>query len=267
LALENDLRHALQRSEFVLHYQPKVTLPQRCLSGVEALVRWQHPQRGLLPPGAFLPLAEETGLILPLSDWVLVAACRQVQVWRHEPGLADLRVAVNLADRQFRYPGLVQRVAEVLADTGLPAEALELELTETIIMRDREHAFETLRALKRLGVTLSIDDFGTGYSSLEYVKLLDVDGLKIDRAFVRGAPTDKEDAAIIQAIVTMAHSLDLRVTAEGVETAEQHAHMVMAACDESQGYFFGHPMPADVLIHEFNQGAGVPDASVRVLAS
>jgi diguanylate cyclase (GGDEF)-like protein/PAS domain S-box-containing protein len=267
LALENDLRHALQRGEFVLHYQPKVTLPQRCLSGVEALVRWQHPQRGLLPPGAFLPLAEETGLILPLSDWVLVAACRQVQAWRREPGLADLRVAVNLADRQFRYPGLVQRVAEVLAATGLPAEALELELTETIIMRDREHAFETLRALKRLGVFLSIDDFGTGYSSLEYVKLLDVDGLKIDRAFVRGAPTDKEDAAIIQAIVTMAHSLDLRVTAEGVETAEQHAHMVMAACDESQGYFFGHPMPADVLIHQFNQGAKAPDASVRVLAS
>ncbi len=246
LVLETALRHALERDEFVLFYQPKVSLATGGILGVEALLRWQHPQLGLVPPGTFLELAEETGLILPIGEWVLRTACRRARIWR-ETLHPRLRVAVNLSNRQFRSPDLVPLVESALAETGLPPEALELELTETVIMQDREASLHTLQALKRMGVFLSIDDFGTGYSSLEYFKLFQVDGLKIDRSFVRTAHLDKEDEAIVKAIVTLAHSLGIAVTAEGVETPEQQVCMYESQCDEGQGYFFGHPMASDAV--------------------
>ncbi len=245
LALESGLRQALKRNEFVLHYQPKVEISTGRLLGAEALVRWQHPTLGTVPPAQFLSIAEENGLILPLGAWVLRTACRQARVWRNN-GFEDLRVAVNLSDRQFRHPDLVALVASVLAESGLPAEALELELTETIIMQDRQDSTAKVRELRQMGVRLSIDDFGTGYSSLEHLKHFQVDELKIDRAFVREAHTNAQDTAIIQAIVTLAHSLGMMVTAEGVETAEQLACMEECHCDDGQGYFFGHPMAADI---------------------
>ena len=247
LTLESGLRQALKHDEFVLHYQPKVEISTGRLLGAEALVRWQHPTLGTVPPAQFLSIAEENGLILPLGAWVLRTACRQARAWR-DGGLGDLRVAVNLSDRQFRHPDLVALVASVLAETGLPPGALEIELTETIIMQDREASTAKIRALKQMGVRLSIDDFGTGYSSLEHLKHFQVDELKIDRAFVREAHTNTQDSAIIQAIVTLAHSLGMMVTAEGVETAEQLACMEACLCDEGQGYFFGHPMAADVFV-------------------
>ena len=245
LTLESGLRQALKRDEFVLHYQPKVEISTGRLLGAEALVRWQHPTLGLVPPAQFLNIAEENGLILPLGAWVLRTACRQARAWRTN-GFENLRVAVNLSDRQFRHPDLVALVASVLAESGLPAGALELELTETIIMQDRQDSTAKVKALKQMGVRLSIDDFGTGYSSLEHLKHFEVDELKIDRAFVREAHTSTQDSAIIQAIVTLAHSLGMMVTAEGVETAEQLACMEECRCDEGQGYLFGHPMAADV---------------------
>lgn len=259
LALESGLRQALKRDEFMLHYQPKVEIPSGRLLGVEALVRWQHPTLGMVAPGQFLGVAEETGLILPLGTWVLRTACRQAKAWR-DSGLDDLRVAVNLSNRQFRHPDLIALVASVLAETSLPAQALELELTETIIMQDRSDSTAKIQALKKMGVRLSIDDFGTGYSSLEYLKLFQVDELKIDRAFVRHAHTNKDDEAIIQAIVTLAHSLSMTVTAEGVETPEQLACMEACRCDDGQGFLFGYPMAPEAF-HRAVVGRGLTVAA------
>lgn len=266
LTLENGLRHALERDEFVLLYQPKVALATGQVIGVEALLRWHHPQQGLVPPGQFLDLAEETGLILPIGEWVLRTACRQARFWR-DAGLADLRIAVNLSNRQFRSPDLVPLIDRVLAETGLPAEALELELTETVIMQDREASIRTLQALKHRGIFLSIDDFGTGYSSLEYVKVFQVDGLKIDRSFVRTAHTEPEDAAIVNAIVTLAHSLRITVTAEGVETAGQQAYMLACKCDEGQGFYFGYPLKPEAIPGLLAQVVGSAAATQTQLAS
>ncbi len=243
LALESDLRHALDRGEFELYYQPKVEIPSGRLIGAEALIRWRHPTLGLIPPVQFLGLAEETGLILQIGTWVMREACGQARVWR-DAGLPDLRVAVNLSNRQFRHPDLIALVSQALAETGLPAHALEIELTETIVMHDRADSVAKVRSLKQMGVRLAIDDFGTGYSSLEYMKLFQVDGLKIDRAFIRNAHVNREDEAIIQAIVTLAHSLGILVTAEGIETVEQQACVQTCLCDEGQGYLFGRPMTA-----------------------
>jgi predicted signal transduction protein with EAL and GGDEF domain len=243
LALESALRQALARDEFLLHYQPKLDLRTGRLTGMEALVRWQHPQRGLVSPASFIPLAEEIGVIVPLGRWVLETACRQMRTWQQQ-GLPPLRVAVNLSARQFAQSGLVTQVREVLQDTGLDASALELEITESMVMRDPEQAVKVLGRLKAMGIALSIDDFGTGYSSLGYLKRFPIDGLKIDRSFIKDVPGDAEDVAITQTIVAMAHALKLKVVAEGVETPAQLEFLRANHCDEMQGYLLARPMPA-----------------------
>ncbi len=241
IEIEHDLRLALKRRELVLHYQPRVSLASGAVLGFEALVRWNHPRDGLLGPDRFIGVAEATGLITPLGDWVLEEACRRTRQWQTQ-GLPEIRVAVNLSARQFRDPGLVERVQRVIADTGLDPAHLELEITESTVMQDSEAAAGTLRALKALGITLSVDDFGTGYSSLSYLKLFPIDALKIDRSFVRDIVTDPGDASIVRAIVNLSHSLGLSVVAEGVEDAEQAAFLRDAGCDEVQGYWFSRPL-------------------------
>jgi diguanylate cyclase (GGDEF)-like protein/PAS domain S-box-containing protein len=250
LRLENDLRRAVERHELELHYQPQLDLASGEVCGVEALVRWRHPVRGLVLPNAFIPLAEETGLVLGIGEWVLNEACRQVALWQRE-GLADnlspLRVAVNISARQLQRPGLDGAVRRALALSGLPADCLELEITESSVMLDPLHAQSVLQSLRELGVQLSIDDFGTGYSSLAYLKRLPLDRLKIDRSFIGGIPADRDDAAIVETIIVMTHKLGLRVIAEGVETLEQRLQLVRQGCDEMQGFLLAHPVPAGEL--------------------
>lgn len=246
LALEAALRRALERDELVLFYQPKIELTSGRMIGVEALIRWQHPEWGLVPPARFIPLAEETGLILPIGDWALREACRQTVAWRAQG--RTLTMAVNLAARQFRQPDLVARVAAILAETGLDAAALELEITESAMMHNPQQVTETLIELKRIGVQIAIDDFGTGYSSLGYLKHFPVDVLKIDQTFIRDAPSNSHDAAIVRVIIDMARALKLHVVAEGVETAAHLAFVQNLGCDLAQGYHFAKPMPADELM-------------------
>ena len=245
-ALEADLRVALQRDELLLHFQPKVRVDTGALIGMEALLRWLHPQRGLLPPGAFITLAEDCGLILPIGQWVLDAACRQMRAWR-DAGLQVPRCAVNLSARQLVTDTLVDDVARALADHRLVAEALEVEITESVLMADPERANQTLQALHGMGVHVSIDDFGTGYSSLAYLKRFPAQTVKIDRSFVSGLPQDRDDAAITQAVIAMAHSLGLEVVAEGVETQAQLDFLLRLGCDQAQGYLISRPVPADQL--------------------
>ena len=244
LMLSNQLRLALDRDELLLHYQPRVDLSTRKITGVEALVRWQHPERGLVPPGRFIPLAEETGLIVPIGEWVLRAACTQMRSWQRA-GLPRLRMAVNLSARQLREPDLAKRMAAILAETGLDPEFLELELTESMVMRDPEETVKSLSELSAIGVSIAIDDFGTGHSSLSYLKRFPIDILKIDQSFVRGIPADPDDVAITRTILAMAKGLGLRAIAEGVETAEQSAFLKAEGCEEGQGYLFSKPVPAE----------------------
>ncbi|MTW19689.1 EAL domain-containing protein [Allochromatium palmeri] len=244
LGLEARLHRALASEEFVLHYQAQVDMRDGQLIGCEALVRWNSATEGLVAPDRFIPLAEETGLIVPLGEWVLRQACAQGQSWR-AGGLADLTVAVNLSGRQLRAPDLVERVTRVLEETGLPPARLKLELTESMIMGQGERALDLLRGLKRLGVRLSIDDFGTGYSSLAYLKRLPIDELKIDRDFVRDIPADSSDMEIAATIIAMARNLRLNVIAEGVETSEQCDFLIRQGCMAGQGYLFGRPQPAE----------------------
>ncbi len=243
--LELDLRNAVSRGEFVLHYQPVVDLPTGRITEVEALVRWKHPRRGLLGPAEFVGLAEETGLIVPLGRWVLHEACRQTRQWQLTSPGTKLAISVNLSARQLQQAGLVEEIAAVLRDTRLDAAALRLEITETVVMHDAPATLAKLEALKALGIQLAIDDFGTGYSSLGYLKRFPVDTLKIDRSFVKGIGTNVEDGAIVRAVITVAKSLNLSVTAEGIETAEQLDHLRALGCDHGQGYFFAKPMPSD----------------------
>ncbi|WP_293763911.1 EAL domain-containing protein [uncultured Aquitalea sp.] len=243
LLLENGLRLALERGEFELHYQPQLTADTRELAGAEVLIRWRHPQLGLVPPVRFIPLAEETGLIKPIGDWVLQEACRQLAEW-DEVGLNVPRVAVNLSARQFEQQTLVVNVARALESAGLPADRLELEMTESMIMQNPMETVRQLGELKALGVWLSIDDFGTGYSSLSHLKRFPLDTLKIDRSFVEGLPGDEDNAAIAEAILAMARKLKFTVVAEGVEQAEQADFLQMKGCALLQGYFFGKPVPA-----------------------
>jgi diguanylate cyclase (GGDEF)-like protein/PAS domain S-box-containing protein len=243
LLLKTGLRRALERHEFLLHYQAKFDSQSGTLSGVEALVRWQHPDRGLVPPLQFIPLAEEAGLIVPLGEEVLRLACAQNRDWRQR-GFAPLRVAVNLSAHQFRDAALVEVVARVLAETGLPATALELEITESALMLDTYRAYDTLCKFKEMGITIALDDFGTGYSSLSYLKRFPVDTLKIDYTFVKNIFANAEDAAIVKAIIAMARSLKMRTIAEGVETEEQRVFLREQGCDEVQGYVAGMPAPA-----------------------
>ncbi|MBL8488726.1 MAG: EAL domain-containing protein [Rhodocyclaceae bacterium] len=243
LELERDLRAALGEGQFELHYQPQVATADDRICGMEALLRWRHPRRGLVSPMTFIPIAEETGVIVPLGRWVLDEACRQLAVWRAE-GIADLRVAVNLSAQQLRSPTLVDDVRDTLARHGLGRGDLELEVTETTAMTDPERAIGQLKALRDMGVSLAIDDFGTGYSSLAYLKLLPIQTLKLDRAFVSDIENDENDAAISGATLALAHSLDLRVVAEGIETEGQGAFLRHHRCDVLQGYLYGRPEPA-----------------------
>jgi EAL domain-containing protein (putative c-di-GMP-specific phosphodiesterase class I) len=246
LEMESSLRRALERNEFVLHYQPKVDIRSGRIIGMEALVRWQHPTKGQIPPMQFIPLAEETGLIVPIGEWVLRTACAQNKSWQ-EQGLPPLCIAVNLSARQFTHKNLLQDVARVLNETGLDAAFLELEITESMVMHNPEHAIELLNKMKAMGISISIDDFGTGYSSLSYLKRFPIDSVKIDRSFIKDLPMDGDDAAITRAIIAMAHGLKLKVIAEGAETGEQLSFLRAHKCDEMQGYYFSKPLPE----HEF----------------
>ncbi len=246
LTLETALRHALKRDEFVLHYQPLVDFRTGNMVGVEALVRWRHPVRGWLSPGTFIPLAEETGLIVPLGEWVLRTACAQTKRWQAN-GHPDLRVAVNLSRRQFQQKDLVATIARTLADTGLDPRCLELELTESLLSQDTEGMIAMLEQLHAMGIRLSIDDFGAEYSSLGYLKRLPINTLKIDQSFVRDIATSTNDASIARAIIDLGHCLNLNVVAEGVETEGQAAFLRAQRCNEMQGYFFSRALSSDDL--------------------
>jgi diguanylate cyclase (GGDEF)-like protein len=253
LALESSLRRALERKEFEVYYQPQLDTSTRQVVGMEALVRWQHPELGLVSPAEFIPLAEDTGLIVPLGEWVLRTACAQSKAWQ-QAGFAPLRVAVNLSARQFQQQNLPDMVIRVLQETGLNANALELELTESSIMKNAESAVKTLGELKAMGINISVDDFGTGFSSLGYLKRLPIDILKIDKSFVCDVTTNPDDAALVMAIITLAHNLRLKVIAEGVETEEQLRFLHLLRCDEWQGYLFSKPLPAAAFAELFLQG-------------
>jgi diguanylate cyclase (GGDEF)-like protein/PAS domain S-box-containing protein len=244
MELENALYHAVIRNEIRLVYQPQYRLADGRLVGCEVLARWRHPELGEIPPGVFIPLAEETSQINQIGEWILRSACRQAGLWQ-QAGLPEITVAVNLSALQFRRPTLIQEVREILEQTGLPASRLELELTEGILMREAHNTLEIMRSLKEMGVELSIDDFGTGYSNLAYLNRFSVDKLKIDQSFVRGLPDNANDLAIAQAIIQMAHSLGLTVIAEGVETEAQRDVLKVNECDLAQGYFLSRPIEAD----------------------
>jgi len=244
LRLATDLRHALERSELFLHYQPQVGMRDGRVIGAEALLRWQHPELGLISPAEFIPIAEDSGLIIPIGEWVLRTAAAQARVWL-DAGQAEFVIAVNLSAVQFRHPELLQRVTAILIETGLPAQALELELTEAVAMDDPQAAVAVMDRLHEHGIRMSIDDFGTGYSSLSYLKRFKVYKLKIDQSFVRDIGSDPEDKAIVTAIINMASSLGMHTIAEGVETAEQLAFLRLHGCDEVQGYYFSKPLTAE----------------------
>jgi diguanylate cyclase (GGDEF)-like protein len=250
LELESDLSHALERGEFLLHYQPKVDTMSGRITGTEALLRWRHPLRGLVPPIDFIPLAEETGLIVPIGEWVLATACARTKAWQDE-GLSKLSVAVNLSARQFADPLLLPMLSRIIRASGLDPSCLELEITESMVMSYADSAVLVLKNLKTFGVQIAIDDFGTGYSSLAYLKRFPIDTLKVDRSFIRDIPADSDDKKITRAIIAMAHSLKLKVVAEGVETADQLSFLRAQRCDTVQGYFLHRPLPeaevADVL--------------------
>jgi diguanylate cyclase (GGDEF)-like protein len=243
IELEADLRRAVERDELRLHYQPLIDLATDRIVGVEALARWEHPRRGLVPPLSFIPVAEETGLIISIGRWVLQTACRQARAWLDALPDARLVMSVNLSARQFAQPGLVDEIAGILAETSLPAELLELEITESALMDHSEVGTRALRALRELGVRLVLDDFGTGYSSLSYLKHLPLDTIKIDRSFVAGLETDAADLPIVQAVVALAHGLGIAVVAEGIETVEQRRLVHELGCDRGQGFLFARPMP------------------------
>lgn len=241
--IKTSLRDALERKEFQVYYQPQVNVQTGKIISAEALVRWLHPEKGLISPAEFIPAAEETGFIVQLGEWVLQTACRQMQVWENA-GFSGLRVAVNLSPRQFHQPDLSSRVAQILAETGLQASSLELELTESLMVEDAESAIATLQQLKKLGVSISIDDFGTGYSSLSYLTQYPFDTLKIDRCFISNITDGCTNAAIVKAIIEMAHSLCLEVIAEGVETEAEKDFLWRYKCDIMQGYLFSPPLAA-----------------------
>jgi EAL domain-containing protein (putative c-di-GMP-specific phosphodiesterase class I) len=244
LMIEGGLRTALQQEEFLLHYQPQVELLSGRVTGVEALVRWQHKKRGMIPPVDFIPIAEENGLIVPIGEWVLLTACSQHLAWQQK-GVGHFRVAVNLSSYQFRQKTLVETVSNAMKHYGLEAGCIELELTESMVMQNAQEAVTTMGKLKDMGIALTMDDFGTGYSSLSYLKRFPLDSLKIDASFVRDITTDPNDAAITRTIIAMAHNLNLTVVAEGVETEEQLEFLRENGCDTVQGYLMSRPLPAE----------------------
>lgn len=244
LALERDLHNALKTGQFVLHYQPKLELSSGRIIGAEALIRWEHPTRGLVRPTEFIALAQERGQIVPIGNWVMREACRQVMAWRLA-GIDFIPIAVNLSAEHFKLDTLLPGFTQMLRDFDLPGHCLELELTESAIMRDTATAIVAMRQLKRAGASLALDDFGTGYSSLSQLKALPLDNLKLDQSFIQGLPKDENDLAICKAVIAMGHALGLKVIAEGVETKEQLAVLMDLGCDAVQGYLFAQPMPAD----------------------
>jgi EAL domain-containing protein (putative c-di-GMP-specific phosphodiesterase class I) len=243
LALENDLREAVGRKELELHYQPKVDVQSGKTTGMEALARWRHPRKGLLLPSDFIPLAEETGLIVSLGDWVLREACRQNKAWQND-GLAPLRVAVNISASQLQQNDLVERITAILQDSALEPQWLELEITESVVMQNPTEAIAVLGRLKRMGLQISIDDFGTGYSSLSYLRRFPLNTLKIDASFIQDISNENNDATIVQAIVSLAHSLKLQVVAEGVENEAQLRFVQATGSDQYQGFLRSQPLPA-----------------------
>jgi diguanylate cyclase (GGDEF)-like protein len=262
LELENQLHKALERKQLVLHYQPQFDLSEGRLRGVEALVRWQHPELGMISPTEFIPLAEENGLIVPIGAWVLETACRQVHAWR-EAGFPDLVMSVNLSVRQFFREDIARQVMRTIDDYCLAAHVLELEITESVAMEDVAYTIRTLESLAASGLRLAIDDFGTGYSSLSQLKKMPVKILKIDRSFVQDITTDSDDAEIVNAVITMAHRLGLKVIAEGVESQAQLAHLREQQCDFAQGFLFSRPLPAAELERTLREW----DFRVRPVAS
>lgn len=250
LTLENDLRRAIERDELLLHYQPQISLPDRRLIGVEALVRWQHPELGLVPPARFIPIAEETGLIAPIGQWVLRTACAQAQAWQ-DAGAAAIDMSVNMSSRQFHQENMLETVTSALQQSGLAAQQLTLEITESSLMKKPDDAVVTLCLLHNMGIGIAIDDFGTGYSSLGHLKRFPLQALKIDRAFINDVTEKPEDAAIVRAILAMAHSLNLKVVAEGVETEQQLEFLNEAGCDEIQGFLISKPVTAKEISENF----------------
>lgn len=254
LTLENTLRRALVNEEFRLYYQPKVDLATGKMVGAEALIRWLHPELGLILPSEFVPLAEETGLIVPLGEWVLRTACAQNKAWQ-KAGLPPIPVAVNLSGRQFHQQNLIERISQIMDEATLDPQYLEIELTESVVMKNVEATSITLHELDKMGVEISIDDFGTGYSSLSYLKRFPVSSLKIDQVFIRDISTDQEDAAIVKAIITLGHSLKLKVIAEAVEDQNQLESLRSLNCDQIQGYYISKPLPAGEIERFFDSGS------------
>jgi EAL domain-containing protein (putative c-di-GMP-specific phosphodiesterase class I) len=263
LLLQEEVRKALVHSEFVLHYQPQVDLRTNRIFAVEALIRWRHPTLGTIAPARFIPIAEETGLIVPIGDWVLREACRQNRAWQ-DAGLPPMTMCVNVSARQFRERNLIQSVVSALSESGLEAKYLELELTESMIMQDIDQAVATMRHLNGLGVQLSIDDFGTGYSSLSALKTFPVGRLKIDKSFINDLSSNENDRAVAGAVISLGQKLNLRVIAEGVETDAQIAFLRDNNCDEMQGYLFSKPLPASDVekLLKARSGNSAPIASI-----
>jgi diguanylate cyclase (GGDEF)-like protein len=255
---EADLHRALKLQQFELHYQPKVSALSKQIHSVEALIRWRHPERGLIAPGEFIPLAEDSGLIVPIGEWVLREACRQARAWQDQ-GLPMVRIAVNVSALQFRRHDLVETVRRALTDAGLNARYLEIELTESAVMTHPEESVEILERLSRMGVIVSVDDFGTGYSSMSYLRRFPIDKLKIDRSFINNLMTSAVDASIVRAIISLAHGLRLKVVAEGVETSDQLAYLQKLGCDQYQGFYFSPPLTATAI--EDMMRAGGEDGS------
>jgi EAL domain-containing protein (putative c-di-GMP-specific phosphodiesterase class I) len=252
-SIEESLRRALERHEFALHYQPKVNLSTGEITGAEALIRWTHPTRGLVSPAQFIPVAEDCGLILPISEWVLREACRQAHAWI-SAGLRLGTIAVNISAMEFRHESFLEGVFAILNDTGLDPRLLELELTESVLMKHVESTESILKALRATGVQVAVDDFGTGYSSLSYLRKFPIDALKIDQSFVRQISTAPGETGIVTAVIRMGQSLHLRVVAEGVETQEQLAFLQAHKCDEAQGYYFSRPVVPEVFARLLETG-------------
>jgi EAL domain-containing protein (putative c-di-GMP-specific phosphodiesterase class I) len=259
-SLEGNLRYALSRNEFSLHYQPKIDLKTGQIAGVEALLRWRHPTRGMIPPQQFVPIAEESGLIVPIGQWVVLQACRQARDWL-DAGLPPVRMAVNVSAAEFMAKDFLSGVRAALISTGVEPHNLELELTETVLMRHAESAVQTLHALKAIGVQLAVDDFGVGYSSFSYLQRFPLDSLKIDRTFINEISAAGEGATILSAMINIGLSLKHRVIAEGVETLEQLQFLKKMGCTEGQGFYFCHPIVADEFAKFLRNG--VNEASVH----
>ncbi|MCH6266585.1 EAL domain-containing protein [Neobacillus citreus] len=250
ILLQEEIRNALERNEFRLYYQPKVNLETGKIDGVEALIRWEHPEKGLIPPIEFIPIAEETGLIIPMGEWVLRTACFQNRKWINA-GFSPMVMSVNLSVRQLYHPNLVNVVREILKATELPPEYLELEITESMMM-DKDRALEAIKGLRRLGVQISLDDFGTGYSSLHYLRDFPIDKIKIDQSFIRNCTSDFNNATIVKMIISMAHHLKIKAVAEGIETKDELIFLQKNSCNHGQGYFFSRPLPPEELIQYFH---------------